>query len=286
MGRSVGRALPPDPPNAGSRRLLRGGLVVTVGAGVCAALGHLAARGGRRLPPAPAALAEAAVLWPLLALKGLVDAAKRVAAALEHGDLDEARRALLWLVGRPTEPLDAPLLASAAIESLAENLADSVLGPLLLARLLGPGAAAVYRLANTADAVVGHRDRFARGGWASARLDDLLNLGPSRAAALAIALSAPAGPGSAAGAMRCRHLDGRAAASPNAGHPMAAMAGALDVRLEKPGHHILNATGRPPCPADIRAAMRIVRVATVVGLLACAALPRRPSRAWRQGGAA
>lgn len=213
---------------------------------------------------------EAAALWPLLALRALTDAAGRVAGHLAAGNLPAARDDLVWLVGRPTSDLDADLCASAAIESLAENLADSVVAPLLFARVFGIPGAALFRFVNTADAMVGYRDTYRAGGWVAARLDDLLGLLPARVAALAIALCAPAGGGSVCRALAAWWRDRGTTASPNAGHPMAAMAGALGVRLEKPGHYVLNAGGRPPTAGDIGSAIAVVRAATALVLGACA----------------
>jgi adenosylcobinamide-phosphate synthase len=274
MGRGVSRLLPPDGPEAGWGTLLRGAAVTAGGAAIAAGGGALVGRLAARLGPVAGTAVEAAALSSLLALRALVAAARRVAAALETGDEAAARRHLRWLVGRELEGLDPPLLASAAVESLAENLNDAVVAPLLYARLAGPAGAAVHRLANTADASVGYRDRYRLSGRAAARLDDLLGLAPARLSALLVAGGAPAGSGSPAGALRAWRRDRGATASPNAGHPMAAMAGALGVRLEKRGHHVLNAEGRPCRAADIGRAAATVRAATAGALAACALLPR------------
>ena len=272
MGRAVGALVPPDPPRAGARVLLRGTAVALAGATASAIAAAAVARAVRPAPRAARATLEGLELWPLLALRSLLRAAQRVGDALQDGDLPRAREELRWLVGRDRSQLDAPQVASAAVESVAENLSDSVIAPLLYARIAGPGAAALHRFANTADAMVGYRDRHRLGGRASARLDDLLGLVPARATALLIAAAAPAGAGSPAGAVRTWRRDGRTTPSPNAGRPMAAMAGALGVRLEKPGHHVLNAAGAAPTPADIGRAVRIARAATVLAV-AGAAMP-------------
>jgi adenosylcobinamide-phosphate synthase len=273
MGRGISRLVPADPPGPGAATLLRGAAVTAVGAALAAGAGALAGRAATTLGPA-GIVVEAAALSSLLALRALVAAGRRVEAALEREDATAARRHLRWLVGRELEGLDTPLLASAAVESLAENLADSVVAPLLYARLAGVGGAALHRFANTADASVGYRDRFRLSGRAAARLDDLLGLLPARLSALLIAGSAPAAAGSAAAALRAWGRDRGVTASPNAGHPMAAMAGALGVRLEKRGHHVLNAAARPCRPGDIERAARTVRSAAAAALVACSLLPR------------
>lgn len=272
MGRAVGAAVPPDPPEAGAATLARGTAVAVAGAAVSAACAGSLARLVRRAPAGVRAAVEGVELWPLLALRSLLHAATRVGDALQDGDLPRARDELRWLVGRDRDQLDAPLVASAAVESVAENLSDSVVAPLLYARLAGPAGAALHRFANTADAMVGYRDAHRLGGRTAARLDDVLGLAPARATALLIAVAAPAGGGSTRGALRVLWRDGGTTASPNAGRPMAAMAGALGVRLEKPGHHVLNPAQALPCAVDIGRAVRIARAATVLaaGAAACA----------------
>jgi adenosylcobinamide-phosphate synthase len=275
MGRGVSLLVPEDGPAAGAGTLLRGAAVAAAGGLLAAGTGWLAGGAAARLGPLVGGALEAAALSSLLALRALVDAARRVGTALEAGDEAAARRHLPWLVGRDLEGLDTALLASAAVESLAENLSDAVIAPLLYARLGGLAGAALHRFANTADAAVGHRDRFRLGGRAAARLDDLLGLLPARVSALLIAAGAPAAQGSPAAAVRRWWHDRGATASPNAGHPMAAMAGALGVRLEKRGHHRLNPGGRPCRPGDVERAVAVVRAATL-GAVAVCALPPGP----------
>jgi adenosylcobinamide-phosphate synthase len=212
------------------------------------------------------ALAQGLAASTLLAYRGLDRAVGEVQAALEAGDLDEARRLLSWhLVSRPTAELRPDEVAAAAIESLAENISDSLMAP-ALAYLLGdlPGLA-VYRLVNTADAMWGyHTERYELLGKAAARLDDLLNLLPARLTALLLALAAQlaCGRGSAAWATALRHA-GRTT-SPNAGWPMAAMAGALDTVLTKREHYSLGDGSRSPDAAMIREARRIARAAVLL----------------------
>jgi len=278
MGRYCERVIGADPAGAGTGRALRGATATAGGVAVSALVAAATDAAVARLPARIRPALRAAGLWPLLALRGLCDAAVRVADALDDDDLDRARSGLRWLVGRDLTGLGPPLLAGAAVESVAENLSDAVVAPLLYGRLAGLPGAAVHRFANTADATVGDRGRHRLGGRAAARLDDLLGIVPARMAAVLIALAAPAGGGSSVGALRRWRRDGGNTASPNAGRPMAAMAGALGVRLEKVGHHVLNSGGRDPGSADVLRAVRIARAATGMCVLGCAALPR-PIRA-------
>jgi adenosylcobinamide-phosphate synthase len=212
---------------------------------------------------------EALALSTLFSIRGLWRAARRVERALDAGDLPAARIAVGEdLVSRPTGALDEAHVASATIESLAENLSDSVLAPLAFYLAFGLAGAAVYRAVNTADTMIGYRagvlEHF---GKAAARLDDVLNLVPARLSALAIVAVAPA-------AWRALRRDHAKTASPNAGWPMAAMAGALGVTLEKPGAYRLG-DGPFPNRADIARARRLVGLvaaAATVTMLALAAL--------------
>lgn len=215
----------------------------------------------------------------LLAYRGLDRAVGEVQAALARDDLEEARRLLGWhLVSRPTAELRADEVAAAAIESLAENLSDSVVAPLLAYLLAGLPGIAIYRLANTADAMWGYRnERYEQLGKATARLDDLFNLGPARLTAVVLALAAQITNNRGAAAWQIARRDAHTTASPNAGWPMATMAGALDTVLAKRGHYTLGNGARVPDVAMIAEARSIA--SNMVGLLIVAlvafCLPRR-----------
>jgi adenosylcobinamide-phosphate synthase len=218
-----------------------------------------------RLPWELRILLRAVLLKPTFALRELVEAADRVQAPLETGNIDGARAALRDLVSRDTTRLDAGLVAAAAIESVAENASDSIIAPWLAFAIAGLPGAYAYRAVNTLDAMVGYHGRYEYLGKPAARCDDLLNLLPARlTAALLIAGAAPSG--RAQTAWRTLLRDHAATASPNAGWPMAAMTGALQVRLEKIDHYVLGRDYQPPTPADIAAASRLIsRLATLLG---------------------
>jgi adenosylcobinamide-phosphate synthase len=212
--------------------------------------------------------------WPLQVLvlksafagQSLHAAARRVESSLADGDLDRARADLRWLVSRPTSELDDDLIAAAAIESLAENVVDSWVAPLLAYALFGLGGALAYRAANTADAMWGyHTDDYEWLGKVAARLDDVLNWLPARLAALLLVLVGPR-PGTA---LRVWRRDARLTASPNAGQCMAATAGHLGVRLEKVDHYVLNRQARPACARDIATARATVARGMVLVAILC-----------------
>ncbi|MBI2204570.1 MAG: cobalamin biosynthesis protein CobD [Candidatus Rokubacteria bacterium] len=238
-----------------------GGLTVmiAVAAALAAWLIELLARS---IGPAGLAL-ECVALWTLFSIRGVVRAAREVGTNLTAGDLAGARAAVgLHLVSRPTAELHEGQVASAAIESVAENLADSVLAPLCFYLAFGLAGAAFYRVINTADAMIGYRvgvlEHF---GKVAARIDDVSNLIPSRLAGLAIALASVR----RAHAWRTMWHHARRTASPNAGWPMAAMAGALAVRLEKPGTYELG-QGALPTAADVERSLAIFARAAAIGV--------------------
>ncbi|MCI0478398.1 MAG: cobalamin biosynthesis protein [Anaerolineales bacterium] len=207
------------------------------------------------------------VLFVALALKitfawrGLIRAGKDVQCDLETRATDNARADLRALVSRDTRELDASQLSAAAIESLAENASDAFVAPLFYYHLFGLPGAFAYRAVNTLDSMIGYRGRYEFLGKAAARLDDALNFVPARLTALLLVLAARLTRNDARRALQTLRRDHARTASPNAGYPMSAMAGALDVRLEKVGHYCLNENGRAPQPRDIQRAARVVSVA-------------------------
>jgi adenosylcobinamide-phosphate synthase len=235
----------------------------------------------------------AVAAWAVLGGTSLDREAAVVADLLNRGDLPAARRRLTRLVGRDTSALDESEVARATVESLAENTSDAVVSPLVLGALLGLPGLLVHRAANTLDAMVGHRSpRYARFGWASARLDDLLNLPGARLSAALAALLAPTVDGAAGEALATWRRDAGAHPSPNAGPVEASFAGALGVRLGGVNvyagvaeeRHVLG-RGRPVRPHDIGRARALARrvdvaaLATAVGVTLVS--DRRPRRARR-----
>ena len=209
------------------------------------------------LPGWLAAALLALLLKPLLAWRMLRDEVLAVEVALGQS-LAAGRAQLARLVSRDVSALSAEEVRESAIESLAENLNDSVVAPLLWFALLGLPGAALYRFANTADAMWGYPGM--RGGrhwqWAgkwAARADDVLSWMPARITALLLALCA-------GGLPPCTLArQARKTPSPNSGWPMAAMALALGVRLAKPGVYTLHGQGRTAGPPDTRRAARLGR---------------------------
>jgi len=239
------------------------GMMVAVTGGSALA-GGAATRIAARLPWPLGLLVEAWVLKTTLSVRALIEAGALVERHLEADDLEGARQAITALVSRDVSALGPPLLASAAVESLAENTADSIVGPLLYYALGGLPAALAYRAANTLDAMIGYHGPYEQLGKAAARFDDLLNLVPARlSSALLLAGGALAGGDTATG-LEITRRDHGLTASPNAGWPMSTMAGLLGTRLEKPGHYRLGGELPPTDLPAIDHAAEIVKVATAL----------------------
>lgn len=274
MGRWVGEGRRRVISRAPAGRFVAGATITLGGAGLTAALAGLVGRPIRALPRPVSTLLEGLALKPALAIGALLQAGKAVEHALRADDLPRARRLLsIHLVSRDTSHLSSSEVAGAAISSLAENLSDSVIAPLLAWRGAGLAGAYCYRFLNTADSMLGYRTAELEWlGKFAARSDDIVNLLPARITALAIALMAPAGQGNPFQAVRTAWRDAGRTPSPNAGWPMAAMAGALDVRLTKRGVYRLHDHGRLPDAAAVTRARRIVLAAV---LLAAAAATLR-----------
>ena len=165
---------------------------------------------------------------PGLAQRSLHDHVAPIAARLRDNDVGGARTAVAMIVGRDTDTLDEAGITRAAVESLAESFCDGVVAPLFWLLLIGLPGIWIYKAVNTADSLLGHREpRWRAFGWAAARLDDVMNLLPARLAGVAICFAAGRG-------WATLWRDHGAHASPNAGWPEAAMAGALQLRLGGP----------------------------------------------------
>jgi adenosylcobinamide-phosphate synthase len=204
------------------------------------------------------------LLKATFALRALGAAAYVVRDALAGGSLDGGRHALRSLCSRDPSALEPPALVAATIESVAENTSDSFVAPLFYYALFGIPGAVFYRAVNTLDAMVGYRGRFEYLGKASARLDDLLNLIPARITAMLLLVGAAIVRQDAAHGFRILRRDAPRTESPNAGRPMAAMAGLLRVELVKEGCYRLGDATRELTFSRIGDAWRVVCAAAFV----------------------
>ena len=261
--------------------------------GLAAAAGGLLERAGRGRAAVQVAVTALAT-WVALGGASLAEEGAAMARVLDAGDLEGARARLPQLCGRDPDFLDLAGVARASVESIAENTSDAVVAPLVWGAVAGVPGLLAYRAANTLDAMVGYRSpRYRRFGWAAARLDDIANLLPSRAAAGLTTLCAPLVGGSARHAWQAWRRDAAAHPSPNAGQVEAAFAGALEVRLGGPtvyphgteqrpvlGH------GRSPDASDLTRGVELSRVIGLVAAALCAALAAVVQRSYRSRSAA
>lgn len=231
--------------------------------GAAAGLGVAAERATDGRPLARAAVTAVAT-WAVLGGRSLEREATAVHDLLEDGDLPGARERLRSLVGRDTSALDASGVSRAVIESVAENTSDAVVAPLVWGSVAGVPGLLAHRASNTLDAMVGHRNpRYEQFGWASARLDDLLNHLGARLSGLLTAAAAPRRAGEAFRSWRDHAGDHP---SPNAGVVESAFAGALGVRLggttrygPRIEHRPVLGDGRSAEPRDVARSTALAR---------------------------
>ncbi len=238
-------------------------VAIASGLAVASVLAHL-------LPSGFALVLIGMLASSLLAQRSLHTHVAAVATALERDGIEAGRRAVSQIVGRETKSLDEAAVCRAAIESLAENFSDGVVAPLFWMVVAGLPGALAYKAINTADSMIGHRsERHLAFGWASARLDDLVNLPASRLSALWLVLAAALLGLSWRGAWTTVWRDARHHRSPNAGWPEAAMAGALGIRLSGPrvydgvpvAERWVGDGNSDLVASDIRAALKLYRAA-------------------------
>lgn len=253
------------------------GIILTVGTvGVTGFLvwGCLALAGA--FHPVLQGLLAVWLAFTTLALRGLHMESLNVVRWLEAGDLVEARRALSTIVGRQTAEMDEPAILRACIETVAENTSDAVVAPLFYLFLGGPIAGLMYKAASTLDSMVGYmNERYREFGWASARLDDLLNLIPARLTALLMLAAAALLGLRSGGAWHILRRDAGKPKSPNAGWPEAAAAGALGIQLGGAavyfGERVEKPTlGNPDRPVSIAVYKEMIRLMYLTAFLAVA----------------
>jgi adenosylcobinamide-phosphate synthase len=272
MGKTIS-ALERLAPERGPKRQLVYGAFLAV-ALPCAFAGAAIALLGFLAPwPAAQWIVGAYLFKSTFAVRALWRAARNVRDCLGRGGLVEARQGLGHLCSRDPSRLDPPAIVAATVESVAENASDSVVAPLFYYVCFGLPGAIAYRVVNTLDAMIGYHGRYEYLGKAAARLDDVLNLIPARVTAALIVIGGALCGRDARRGLRVMWRDGGSTESPNAGRPMAAMAGVLGVELEKQGHYRLGDAVEALALPKIEEAWRVVALAiTLAALLSALAL--------------
>lgn len=246
---------------------LYGCIIVILVVAFWAGITHLAADFLRTAGAIAYVLGSILILRTTFTVRGLSSAANVVGDALKQDRLNEAREGMKHLVSRDASSLTAPLVAAAAIESVAENTTDSYVAPWLAFAIFGLPGAVAYRAINTLDSMLGHRGKYEYLGKASARLDDVVNLIPARVSALLILAAGALSRLPAASGWKILIRDRNLTASPNAGWTMSAMAGLLGSRLEKVGHYCLGWGMPDPKFEDIDKAVRVAEIGAILGLV-------------------
>lgn len=211
----------------------------------------------------------AVLLKSTFSLKQLRQVALKVKKLLVKRELDEARFELRSLVSRDTRGLPMPLLVSATVESVAESTCDSLVAPLFYFLLFGVPGAIAYRVVNTLDAMIGYHGKYEYLGKFVSKLDDVLNFIPARLAALLLILAAFLSGRSARASWQVVLSEHSKTESPNAGWTLAALAGALNVRLEKVGHYRLGKANSRLVPETIDASLTLMQVAVLLWVVIC-----------------
>ncbi len=214
--------------------------------------------------------------WSCLALRSLHSESRAVIDELEAGDLAGARQALAMIVGRDTASLNEEQVLKATIETVAENASDGVIAPLFYLLLGGPVLGLLFKAVSTLDSMVGYKnDKYREFGWASARLDDLLNFIPARLTGwLFVAVAFPLQLNGWK-ALQVMRREASKHASPNAGWPEAAAAGALDIQLGGPASYFGKQLQKPtfgdanegPTSKDYRRMIALLYSSSALALL-------------------
>jgi adenosylcobinamide-phosphate synthase len=218
------------------------------------------------------AVASAIILKITVAVRGMERHARAIMFCLEAGDLAGARQNLSMIVRRRIDDLDEQHVLSATIECVSESTVDGITGPIFYYSLFGPAGAFAYRAINTLDSMLGYKDDYFKDiGWMSARLDTAANYVPARITALLMVASAKMLGADWKNSLGMLQRDHAKTFSPNAGYPMATMAGALRVRLEKIGHYALGDEQEPASLEKCKAAISIMKLTTLLFCLGVSA---------------
>jgi adenosylcobinamide-phosphate synthase len=242
---------------------------------VCLVLIHMAAS----VHPTAGILVEAAMIYVCISARSLADAALAVSRTLAESGIAAGRQAVSMIVGREVDRLDETGVTRATVETVAENLVDGIVSPLFFAVLGGAPLAMAYKMVNTLDSMVGYKsDRYLLFGRFAARMDDVANFIPARLAVAFIALAAQLLNGRGRSALGTAWRDGRSHASPNAGYPEAAFAGALEMWMGGPNRYHGRLVEKPVIGSGfgdaravhVRQACRLMLATTVLVFLAAA----------------
>jgi adenosylcobinamide-phosphate synthase len=205
------------------------------------------------------------LLKTTIAIKGMEHHAKLIMDALSNNNLDDARTKLSMIVKRDTKNLDQQHIISATLESISENTVDGITGPLFYFAIFGLPGAFVYRTINTIDSMIGYKtEQFRNLGWFGANCDKILNYLPSRMTSLVMVLAAMILGKNWKHSLEIMRRDSSKTESPNAGYPMATLAGALRIRFEKIDHYVLGDGKMEFTENHFKSAISIMKLTTIL----------------------
>ena len=220
------------------------------------------------LLPSLSVISVGILLKTTIAIKGMENHASKIMNALSKNDLEDAREKLSMIVKRNTKNLDRQHIISATLESISENIVDGITGPLFYYSIFGLIGAFVYRTVNTADSMIGYKTEIFRNvGWFAANCDKILNFLPSRLTSLVMILSCIMLKEDWRHSIYIVKRDGRKTESPNAGYPMATLAGALGIRFEKIEHYVLGDGNLDISERHFKSAISIMKITTILFVL-------------------
>jgi len=208
------------------------------------------------------------LLKTTIAIKGMEEHASKIMDSLSKNDLSSARVRLSMIVKRDTKNLDKQHVISATLESISENIVDGITGPLFYFSIFGLIGAFVYRSINTADSMIGYKTEiFKNMGWFAANSDKILNFIPSRLTSLVMVFSCIVLKEDWRHSIHIMKRDGSKTESPNAGYPMATLAGALGIKFEKMEHYVLGDGNSEITERHFKSAISIMKVTTILFVL-------------------
>jgi adenosylcobinamide-phosphate synthase len=219
---------------------------------------------------------EIILIYLCISARSLEDAAMEIHECLLQAKVEDARKKVALIVGRDVTKYEEQGISRAVVETVAENLVDGVISPLFFAAIGGAPLALVYKMVNTLDSMVGYKnEKYIDFGKASARLDDVLNFIPARLSIPIIAMATHILSGKGSRALKTAYNEGANHSSPNAGHPEAAFAGALAVKLNGPNYYNGKLVEKPyigvrfgkTLTADIKKACHIMMLSSLLWLM-------------------
>jgi len=270
IGKFIGKLVPIAKNDSDKTEKFAGVVIVLVVSGIVVVILVLLQIGLELIPVDIFSLIAVVVISGILlkttiAIRGMEKHAISVVQSLENNDIDSARDNLSMIVKRSTTNLDKNHILSGVMESVSENTVDGITGPLFYFAIFGLLGAFVYRVINTFDSMIGYKsDMFKNLGWFGANCDKILNYIPARITGLVMILSSAMLGYNWKSSYQIMKRDGTKLESPNAGYPMAALAGAIGTKLEKIDHYSIGNGNLELTKQHIHSAIALMKVTSIL----------------------